>query len=101
MKFAVFIEYDRDEARIKAHFQAHRQYLRTFLEGGQLLAAGPYTDNGGALNVYEADSPELVDGWLRGDPFHAAGVAVRWSIQPLAYWSARAAGPGKGEGMEE
>ncbi len=95
MKFAVFIEYLPDKDKIDAVFPAHRQHLRTFLEGGQLLAAGPFTDNGGALNIYEAEMPDQVEGWLRGDPFHAAGITVSWRIQPLAYWSAKAAGPGK------
>jgi uncharacterized protein len=95
MKFAAFIEDNRDEEQIKATFTAHRQYLRTFLESGQLLAAGPFTDNGGALNIDEAESLDQVEGWLRGDPFHAAGVTVKWRIPPLAYWSPKAAGPGK------
>jgi uncharacterized protein len=95
MKFAALIEYNRDEAQIKAVFSAHRQYLRGFLESGHLLAAGPFTDDAGALNVYEAETLDQVEEWLRGDPFHAAGVTVKWHIQPLAYWSAKAAGPGK------
>ena len=95
MKFAAFLEYDRDKGQIKAIFRAHRRYLRTFLESGQLLAAGPFADDAGALNVYEAESLDQVEGWLRGGPSHAAGVTVERHIQPLAYWSAKAAGPGK------
>lgn len=95
MKFAAVIEYNRDEDRIKAHFPAHRQYLRTFLENGQLLAAGPFADDCGALTIYEADTAEQVEGWIRGDPFHAAGIITSWQVRPLAYWSAKAAGPGK------
>jgi uncharacterized protein YciI len=66
-----------------------------------LLAAGPFTDNAGALNVYEAETLEQVDKRLRGDPFHAAGVMVKWHIQPLTDWSAKAAGPGKKEEAED
>ena len=95
MKFAAVIEYSRDNEKIKAIFPAHRLYLRTFLDGGQLLAAGPFADDAGALNIYEAESPDQIDEWLRGDPFHAAGVSLTWQIYPLAYWSAKAAGPGK------
>ncbi len=95
MIFAAIIEYSPDKGKIAATFPAHRQYLRTLLDGGRLLAAGPFAEDAGALNIYEAGSLEQVDGWLRADPFHAALVSVRWQIRPLAYWSAKAAGPGK------
>lgn len=101
MKFAAVIEYSPDREKIKAIFPAHRQYLRTFLESGRLLAAGPFIDDGGALLIYEAETPDQVEEWIRGDPYHAAGVSTRWRIRPLAYWSAKAMGPGKkGEATE-
>jgi len=87
MKFSVFIEYNRDREEIEAISHAHRQSLRTFLDSGHLLAAGPFSDNGGALNIDEAESLDQVDGWPSGDPFHASGVTVKWHIRPLACWS--------------
>lgn len=44
MKFAAIIEYGGDKGRLKANHPAHRTYLRTFLENGQLRAAGPFAD---------------------------------------------------------
>ena len=32
--------------------------------------------------VYEASSAEEALGLLQGDPFHAGGVFVRWTIRP-------------------
>lgn len=49
MKFAAIIEYGTDKDRLKANHAAHRAYLRTFLGNGQLRAAGPFADDGGAL----------------------------------------------------
>ena len=51
MKFAAIIEYGDDKDGLKANHAAHRTYLRTFLENGQLRAAGPFADDAGALWV--------------------------------------------------
>ena len=89
MKFALIIEYgERD--MVKAVASAHRTYLRGLLEGGQLFAAGPLTEDGGALWVLEAETPEQAEEIVRGDPSHAAGAFVKRQVHPLAYWSAKA-----------
>lgn len=82
MKFAASIEYLQDAAIVEAHRPVHRAYLTKLLEQGQLFASGPYADGSGALIVYEADNPEAAEALLKADPFHAAGVFVRWQIRP-------------------
>jgi uncharacterized protein YciI len=82
MKFAASIEYSQDAALVETHRPAHRAYLTSLLDEGKLFASGPYTDGGGALIVYEADSPEAAAALLRADPFHAAGVFLRWTLRP-------------------
>ena len=91
MKFAAIIEYGGDKEALKANHPAHRIYLRSFLENGQLRAAGPFADDAGALWVLDADSAEAADQIVRGDPLVAAGVIARWTIRPIAYWSAQEA----------
>ena len=91
MKFAAIVEYGDDHARLKAEHPAHRSYLRTFLENGQLRAAGPFADDAGALWVLDADSAEAAEEIVRGDPLVRAGVITSWQIRPLAYWSAQEA----------
>jgi uncharacterized protein YciI len=81
MKFAASIEYTPDKAKIAAVRPAHREYLTTLLQTGRLAAAGPYTDDSGALIVYEADTPEQAEALLKADPFHAGGVFVRWTLK--------------------
>jgi uncharacterized protein YciI len=82
MKFAAIIEYSRDKEKIASHRPVHRQYLATLRERGQLAAAGPFTDDSGALIVYEAASAEEAEKLLRGDPFHANGIFLSYVMRP-------------------
>ncbi len=82
MKFAAVIEYITDKAKIGEIRPVHRQYLATLKERGQLAVSGPFMDDFGALIVYEAATKEEAETLLRGDPFHAGGVFVRWDIRP-------------------
>ena len=52
------------------------------MQQGKLAAAGPFTDDTGALIVYEADTLEQAESLLKADPFHAGGVFVRWTLRP-------------------
>ena len=91
MKFAAIIEYGDDKDGLLANHSAHQAYLRTFLDNGQLRAAGPFADDAGALWVVDADTDEAAEAIVRGDPLVAAGVITSWRIRPIAYWSAQEA----------
>ncbi|MCS7047014.1 MAG: YciI family protein [Gemmataceae bacterium] len=82
MKYAAIIEYIQDKEKIAAVRPVHRQYLATLKEKGQLAASGPFTDDFGALIIYEASSQDEAEALLRADPFHAHGIFVRWTIRP-------------------
>jgi len=82
MKYAATIEYSQDKAKVDAVRPTHRQYLQGLLQKGKIAATGPFTDDYGALIIYEADTPQEAEELLKGDPFHAAGVFVRWQIRP-------------------
>lgn len=82
MKYAAIIEYIQDRAKIGEVRPVHRQYLASLKANGQLAASGPFTDDSGALIVYEADSPEAAEALLKGDPFHQNGIFVSWKIRP-------------------
>jgi uncharacterized protein YciI len=82
MKYAAVIEYIADKATVDQLRPTHRQYLASLKERGQLAASGPLGDGFGALIVYEAESADSAETLLKGDPFHAAGVFVRWTIRP-------------------
>jgi uncharacterized protein YciI len=82
MKFAAIIEYIQDKAKINELRPIHRQYLTSLKETGRLAATGPFTDDWGALIVYEADSKEAAEALLQGDPFHKHGVFVSYQLRP-------------------
>ena len=81
MKFAAIIEYAQDKAKIQAVRPVHRQYLSSLKERGQLVASGPFTDDSGALIIYEAASAEEAEQILRGDPFHENGIFLTWKLR--------------------
>ena len=89
MKFVAIIEYGQDRVKIINFYSAHRDYLRRFLENGQLRAAGPFADDAGALWILDAETAQAIEEIVKADPYVAAGVIVSWQIRPLAYWSAQ------------
>jgi hypothetical protein len=82
MKYAAIIEYSRDKDKIQSIRPVHRQYLATLRERGELAAAGPFTDDSGALIVYEAASAEEAEKLLQGDPFHHNGIFLTYMMRP-------------------
>ena len=82
MKFAAIIEYSQDKAKIQSLRPVHRQYLTALREHGQLAASGPFTDDSGALIVYEAASAEEAEKILQGDPFHQNGIFLKYVLRP-------------------
>ena len=88
MKFVAIIEYAGDAELVARVRPEHRKYCAALKERGQLAASGPFTDQPGALIIYEAESLEAAEVLLKADPFHAAGVFHRWTLRP---WTAATA----------
>jgi uncharacterized protein YciI len=82
MKFAAIIEYLQDKAKIAEIRPVHRQYLTSLRDNGQLVASGPFTDDSGALIIYEAESKEAAEAILKGDPFCKNGIFLKWQLRP-------------------
>lgn len=82
MKFAAIIEYLQDKAKVAEARPAHRQYLVSLKEKGQIAATGPFTDDSGALIIYEAASKDEAEKLLNADPFNHAGIFVKFVIRP-------------------
>jgi uncharacterized protein YciI len=82
MKFAAVIEYLQDKAKVNEIRPAHRQYLTTLVEKGQLAASGPFTDDFGALIIYEANSREEAEKLLQADPFNKNGIFLKYQLRP-------------------
>lgn len=80
-KFAVNLVYTEDRDLLQRVRPAHREYLKGLSERGILLAAGPFSDDKGALLIYEvADANELQQ-VLDADPYAPAGVVTKITKQ--------------------
>lgn len=82
MKFAAVIEYTQDKDKIQEIRPVHREYLKQLRENNQLAASGPFTDDSGALIIYEADTAEEAEKLLQGDPFNQNGIFISYKIRP-------------------
>jgi uncharacterized protein YciI len=72
--FAVAITFVDDEERRLQVRPTHREYLQTLLDAGKLHESGPYTDDSGALLIYDAENEAEVKELLANDPYTAGGV---------------------------
>ena len=63
MKYAACIRYGNSD-QIATVRPRHREYLGSLKEQGKLAASGPFTDDSGALIIYEAES----EAEARADP---------------------------------
>jgi uncharacterized protein YciI len=82
MKYAAVFRYPDDKVTIQQVRPDHRKYLTGLREQGKLAAAGPFTDDSGALIIYEAESAEEARRLIESDPFHAAGVFASFELRP-------------------
>lgn len=74
-KFVLLVTYGDIPVR-DATRPAHRDYLKSLLEGGKLIAAGPFLDDSGALIIYEAADLAEAQALLAKDPYTLAGSAL-------------------------
>jgi uncharacterized protein YciI len=74
--YAVQLAFSDDPARF-AERPSHRERLAGLAADGQLLAAGPWIDDTGALLVFNVDSREALDSIMAADPYYSTpGVTV-------------------------
>jgi len=82
MKFSSYIEYVTEPAKIAALRPDHRDYLSELFKQGKLLAAGPFSDDSGALFIYEAGNLDDVLTMIADDPFAIGGVFASVVTKP-------------------
>lgn len=82
MKFAAIIEYLQNKEKVSEVRPVHRQYLTSLKGQGKLVVAGPFTDDSGALIVYEAESLGAAEALLKADPFCTSGIFLKWQLRP-------------------
>ena len=80
VKYAAIIEYPHEPEKIASLRPTHREYLSSLKADGKLPVSGPFTDDSGALIVYQAETPEATEALLKADPFAQAGIFVKYRI---------------------
>ena len=74
--YAVQLTFSDDPARL-AQRPAHRELLAGHAAAGRLLAAGPWSDDSGAMLVFLVETRAELDEILAADPyFSTPGVTV-------------------------
>ncbi len=82
MKFAAIAVYTPDASTIAKARPTHREYLTGLIQQGRLVISGPFSDDSGAVLVYEAETAAQVEKLVAEDPFATEGVFVSWEIRP-------------------
>lgn len=79
-KFALVLEFGTDMETRLAIRPRHREYLQKLLDEGKLVESGPWMDDSGALIVYEAADESEARKLIAADPYTAAGVVARSTL---------------------
>ena len=85
MKFyAVFYEVVDDMVNKRVPYrEAHLTLLREAHARGEIVMAGAVGDPpDGALLIFRAPSPEIVEQFVRDDPYVKHGLVVSWKVKP-------------------
>ena len=76
IKYAILVTYsDNDDLRVSTR-PKHREFLKQMLDEGKLHESGPYTDDSGALMIYNGASREEVEAIFAQDPFNITGGSI-------------------------
>lgn len=79
--FTAILAYGDDAERRQEIRPTHREYLRELLDRGKLYKSGPFTDDSGALIIYDAEDISEAQTLLANDPFALNGVIVGAEIR--------------------
>jgi uncharacterized protein YciI len=79
-RFVLEIRFKNEEERLRVH-PAHRAYLAELLASHQLVTAGPWADDTGAMLIYEAASEAEIRALLAADPYTVADVYDEISLR--------------------
>ncbi len=79
--FAAVLTFVSDTERRLAVRPRHRVYLQELLADGKLHESGPFTDETGALIVYDTEDEAEARQLLADDPYTEAGVIAEVSLR--------------------
>lgn len=91
--FVAILTYSEDKERLQEVRPGHREYLRGLLDQGKIHEAGPFTDDSGAVIIYQAADLSEVQELLTNDPFAQNGIIQDASIQEWKIVMSRESSP--------
>ena len=84
MHYLLLYDYVENAVERRAPFrEAHLALAREARGRGELLMGGAFADPvDGALLLFRAESPAVVEAFVAKDPYVASGLVTRWRIRP-------------------
>jgi len=82
--YLLFYDYGPDYLARRGGFRdAHLALAREAQARGELVLGGALAEPAdGAVIVFEADSPDVVERFVAADPYVRNGLVTRWRIRP-------------------
>jgi uncharacterized protein YciI len=83
--YVVELTFGDEPGRLEAR-PAHRALLARLFEAGKVVIAGPFTDDQGALEVFDVESEAELDRIMAEDPYYsnpAVNVVQRRAWSPI------------------
>jgi uncharacterized protein len=76
------LEYRYTDARIRAGVRPrHLAYMRSLVDNGTLVMAGPWADQSGAMVVFSAEDEEHAWALVQADPYTIEGAATEHRLR--------------------
>jgi len=84
MHYLLFYDYVANAVERRAPYrEEHLRLAREALGRGELLLGGAFAEPvDGAVLLFRADDPSVVEAFVRRDPYVANGVVTHWRIRP-------------------
>ena len=85
--FLIFIKYTVPLETILLHVESHRAYLQKFFDSKHLICSGPLVPRTGGVILSCHSNRQLVDEFIKGDPFYSHQLAAYDIIEfePVKY----------------
>jgi len=75
-KYVIYIKFTDDNERRVATRPVHREFLKRMMDEGHLHESGPFTDDSGALMIYNGENQAAVETLFATDPYHTTGGII-------------------------
>ncbi len=86
IKYAILVKYSDNHDLRTATRPSHREFLARMLDEGKLHESGPFTDDSGALMIYNGESQADVEAIVANDPFRTTpgivdnAIIYEWKV---------------------